>query len=202
MTASLLEKTLNRMLTLDPQKQHILALTGYHPLTIEITDARLMLNIFPDQNKITITEGLSENQPKHQISGKLFDLITLILSKDLQKLIQDGKILLKGDPAVLIQYQKALKAFKIDPIPLLRDVIGPIPLSALTQPFRKMRTWIDRKITSDKTDLSEWLHEEERLFPPAEMMQDFFDDIRTLTLDTDRLTAKLAALKTPFLISP
>ena len=192
MIIKIINETINNTLNFDPQKNHILNLTQYKTLKINIIDWKLSFIILPRDDKIEIVDAVhSEIRPDCTIEGKLFDLISLIKQKDGQTLIQQNIIKQSGDLHILQSYQKSIKAFEVDLSGKFQHLFGPSIANIITTPLLQAKKYLSNSLSSTKTDLSEYIQEEKKQLPPQEEVSDFFEDIGEVNLMLDRVEAKL-----------
>jgi ubiquinone biosynthesis protein UbiJ len=190
---STLQNTLNFTLDQDPQKSHILKLTKYKILLVNILDWNLKIIFVPEEDSIKVLEKLpnEEASPDCILSGKLFDLITLSVSENAQQIIQSNKVTQTGDLHVLQDYQTAIKAFQFDLPQQVKEALGPNLTQLFISPIKGITNWLSNSFDSTKKDITEYAQEESQLLPPTEEVKDFFDDVQELSLRLDRLSAQI-----------
>jgi ubiquinone biosynthesis protein UbiJ len=74
-------------------------------------------------------------------------------------------------------------------------IIGDVPAYQLSKLVSGVRGWLKKTSSNLKQDASDYLHEEAEWFPTREELQEFFSDIDNIRMDTDRLEARIAHVK-------
>ncbi len=192
--ARLLETIVNQVLTLDPQKDALLKKLHSQTLTIKITDWNLSLTITPSETHLNFSNEIPEDESDCLIEGNLTGFIKMALASEPQAIIQTGEINQQGNIHVLQNYQALYQALDIDWEYHLAEIIGTTPAHLFLKPFKSIKDWTVDSHQKFKHETDEYLHEEARCFPPAEEINDFYDDIQTLRNDVDRMEAKIALL--------
>ena len=78
---------------------------------------------------------------------------------------------------------------------VLFDMIGDVPAYQLSKLVGGIRNFLGKTETAFSEDVNDYLHEEAAWFPLREELQEFFTDIDTLRMDTDRLVSRIAHLQ-------
>ncbi len=192
--ATLLSSICNHTLNLDPQKEYLLEKLNAKSLTIIISDWHKIINITPTSSELIISNTLPETSADCALKGSLSDLIQMGLSKEPQSFIQDGTIEQSGSFHVLSSYQTLYNALDIEWEHHLAQKIGITPAHILLTPFKMATKWLKNSNQKFIHELDDYLHEETKLFPPREEINDFFEDIQSLQNDLDRLEARINLL--------
>ena len=192
--ATLLSSICNQALNLDPQKEYLLEKLNAKSLTIIIRDWHKIINITPTSSELIISNELPEISTDCTLKGSLSDLIQMGLSEEPQSFIQNGTIEQSGNFHVLSSYQTLYSALDIDWEHHLAQKIGVMPAHVLLKPFKMATKWLKNSNQKFTHELDDYLHEETKLFPPREEINDFFEDIQALQNDLDRLEARINLL--------
>lgn len=192
--ASLLSSLCNQALNLDPQKEYLLEKLKAKSLTIIISDWHKVIHITPTSSELLFSNDLPEISSDCTLKGRLSDLIQMGLSEEPQSFIQNGTIEQSGSFHVLSSYQTLYNALDIDWEYHLAQKIGVTPAHILLKPFKMATRWLKNSNQKFIHELDDYLHEEAKLFPPREEMNDFFEDIQSLQNDLDRLEARINLL--------
>lgn len=181
-----LQKALNQALRLDDTMPEKIK---------QFQGKRLKLVINPPAIEWLITFNESEIQ-LHAENCQVFD--TLIETSpiglmQLARLPADklrSAMRISGD-LVLGQQLKALfEQLDIDWEGHLAGFTGDVVAYQVGSWFRRGRAFKQQITSSLHQNVNEYIHEELRLFPPREEIEDFFDDIDALSLQTERLLAR------------
>lgn len=188
-----LEQALNRALRLDPRSPGQLAALEGKVFQLRCTDPDLELFLFPGGSGIKLT-GHWEAGVTTALSGQARDFAKLAGATDPAAALINGNLELSGDSAPLLELQSILTGLDMDwEAPLvanLGDVVG----HQLAQGLRGLFGWGQQASTSFVRQLDEFIHEEARLAPPRQEVEDFYQDLEQLNLRVDRLQARLRQL--------
>ena len=191
--AASIEMALNQALKLEPERAFLLEALQNQRLAVAIADWKVDLLFCPslDGFKVLSPKPL---QGDIVLSGRLFDLAALSLSDAPQSLFATGVVKLEGDAAILQSYLDFFKRLKLDWQGLLEKYIGATATQVLSQTLKKGWHWQQSVCRSNSQDLTEYLHEELRLFPPRGEIEDLYQDIYALRADLERLDARMKLL--------
>jgi ubiquinone biosynthesis protein UbiJ len=188
-----LEQALNRALQLDPRSPQQLATLEGKVFQLRCTSPELELFLCPDASGIKLM-GHWEADVTTAISGQARDFANLATATDPAAALINGNLALSGDSAPLIELQSILNGLDMDwEAPLvanLGDVVG----HQLAQGLRGLFGWGQQASSSFVRQLDEFIHEEARLAPPRQEVEDFYQDLEQLNLRVDRLQARLRKL--------
>ena len=188
-----LEQALNRALRLDPRSPQQLAALEGKVFQLRCTNPELEIFLCPDAGGIKLM-GHWEAEVTTAISGQAQDFASLATATDPAAALINGNLELSGDSAPLIELQSILNGLDMDwEAPLvanLGDVVG----HQLAQGLRGLFSWGQQASTSFVRQLEEFIHEEARLAPPRQEVEDFYQDLEQLNLRVDRLQARLRKL--------
>ena len=189
-----LQKALNHALTLDesmPAKMNAL-----HGKMLEVIISPLNVHFF-----IRFVQGemhllaTSDDTPNTVIHSSPMGLIRLGLlpASKVRSLFNDN-IRLSGDVELGQAVKKLFDELDIDWEGHLAHFTGDVVAHQLGSFFRQGRALKQRISTSICQNVTEYLQEEQRVFPPPEEVNDFFTDIDDLSLRVERLEAHVNQL--------
>ncbi|MCZ6829789.1 MAG: SCP2 sterol-binding domain-containing protein [Gammaproteobacteria bacterium] len=188
-----LEQALNRALQLDPRSgEQLAALTG-KVFQLRCSNPALELFLFPDANGIKLT-GYWDGDITTGISGQAADFAELATAADPATALINGNLELAGDSAPLIELQSILAGLDMDWEAPLVNNLGDVVGHQLAQGLRGLFGWGQQASASFIRQLDEFIHEEARLAPPRQEVEDFYQDLEQLNLRVDRLQARLRKL--------
>ncbi len=187
------------LLTLQKAINHALALDESMPLKIQALHGKVLeiiitpLNVhfficFADQ-KLQLHASYDGN-PDTIIHSSPLGLIRLSLlpASKVRSLFND-KIRMSGDIELGQQVKKLFDEIDIDWEGHLAHITGDVVAYQIGSLFRRGLAFKRQISTSMRHNVSEYLQEELRVFPPREEIDDFFSDIDTLSLRAERLSA-------------
>ena len=106
----------------------------------------------------------------------------------------NDKIKISGDVELGQHVKQLFDEIDIDWEGHLAQFTGDIIAHNVGSIIRRGLAFKEQLNTSIRLDLSEYLQEELRVFPPKEEIEDFFNDIDELSLSVERLDAKIVKL--------
>lgn len=190
----ILDNSINAILNLDPQKELLLQKLNDAVLAIKITDLNATFYLYPKANRLTVSKKHPQREKFTKLTGNIGSLFAMGISPDPQSYLHNKSIHFEGDMHTLQAYYQLFGAIRPDLLFHLNQTCK-LPLADLLQkPHDIAKEWLKLNHTNTLSDLSEYLQEEKRLFPPQEEMEDFFDDVQLLKEDLDRVQAKFAKL--------
>lgn len=98
---------------------------------------------------------------------------------------------MEGDAELAQQVMHLFDHIHIDWEEHASNIIGDVPAHHLGKFAGSLRNWIGTNRSSFSQDINDYLHEEKAWFPHREELQEFFTDIDTIRMDTDRLEDEL-----------
>ena len=134
-------------------------------------------------------------KPTASLSGPIAAYLQLLASEDKGAALINSDVAFSGNSQSLVDLQSALAELELDWESQLAPVIGDIPSHLLGKGVRHALKFGQRAASSFGRHLEEYLHEEARLLPCREEVEDFFDDIAQLKERSDRLEARLQRLQ-------
>lgn len=186
----ILENIINSAIRTDLDHSELLKIINSQRLAVFIKDFNLRLIFIGRENKLEVIINNITNADA-EISGNLLDLLKLAFSETPQAMLASKIISLKGEVSALQNYQQFISHLDLDWEGRLSDLIGPIAAREIGQMARKSREYFKNSYESTTQDLSEFLTEEIKLLPSRKEVEIFYQDLRTLRLDTERFEAKL-----------
>jgi len=188
-----LEQALNRALQLDPRSGEQLATLSGKVFQLRCSNPVLELFLFPDATGIKLM-GYWDGEITTGISGRAADFADLATAADPTAALINGNLELSGDSAPLIELQSILAGLDMDWEAPLVSNLGDVVGHQLAQGLRGLFGWGQQASASVIRQLDEFIHEEARLAPPRQEVEDFYQDLEQLNLRVDRLQARLRKL--------
>jgi ubiquinone biosynthesis protein UbiJ len=191
---TLLQKAINHALALDesmPAKIKVL-----HGKVLEIIISPLNVSFFIRfmQNELLLLADYDAH-PDAIIRSSPLGLIRLSLlpASKVRSLFND-KIRISGDVELGQQVKKLFDEIDIDWEGHLAQFTGDVVAYQVGSLFRQGLAFKKQFSESMRRDVTEYLQEELRAFPPREEVNDFFNDIDELSLNVERLAAHVHEL--------
>lgn len=186
-----LEKLVNTALKYDPAtRQQLSQLTGVLAIHIQQPDVSIYCQGGDDGLRLM---AQCEIPPSAEITGTPQALMAL-LKKPTN--LADTDLSVSGNIGFLQQWQNALGQIDIDWEDAISSVLGDIAGPLVADTLRKGATWAKQTHQENWRLLKEYLPEELQLVPSKVELEDFYLEVSQLSMDTDRLAAKLQRLQT------
>jgi ubiquinone biosynthesis protein UbiJ len=163
-------------------------------VTLELLATGLIFHLVFTENGIQLESGAAEH-PDTVIKGTPLRLLHLALSRQNRQQLFSDDVSIQGNLELGQLVIDLFDHLEIDWEELLSRFIGDISAHHFGRIGTKFKSWtrFARKILAQ--DVSEYIHEEIDFFPPQEALKDFYHDVDTMRMDTDRLEAKINHLK-------
>ena len=189
-----LQKAINRALALDEATPAKIQAMDGKVLEIVITPLNVHFFIHFSQGEMQLLDQYN-HQPDTIIHSSPLGLIRLSLlpSSRVRSLFND-KIRISGDIELGQNVKKLFDEIDIDWEGHLAHITGDVVAHQIGSLVRQGRAFKRQISASMRQNVTEYLHEEKRLFPPREEITDFFNDIDALTLRAERLAAHINQL--------
>ncbi|MFL1455308.1 SCP2 domain-containing protein [Marinobacter sp. GN3S48] len=190
---AVVEGALNRALELDPagRKALMSALTG--PVEFTLTaPVPLTFTLYQTGDRVQVNSQPAED-PALQLAGKPMAFAALATGDD--QVFRHGRIQVNGDTALAHQFQRALNQLEPDWEAALARHIGDVPAHFIGQRIRGAVKWSRQAFGALNANIEEYVHEESRTLPGRRELEATFEDIDQLSLQTDRLEARVSLLE-------
>lgn len=188
-----IEGALNRALALDPagRGKLLTALSG--PVQFCVTaPATWVLTLQRSGDQVRVGSTVIDD-PALQLSGRAMAFAALALGD--RRVFAEGRLQVDGDTGLAHQFQRALDQLNPDWEAALADAIGDVPAHFLGQRLRDAVSWSRQASAALQANLDEYLHEESRSLPGRYELEATFEDIDALSLQTERLAARIERLQ-------
>lgn len=177
----ILEKTLNKALSLNTHGLSALTPLAQKTLTVTLAEFAFPLSFSVDQQQLLVTT-LTERSDC-QLTSSLSTLVELKKEQQLTELIKQGKLDITGDIKVAQQFASLFENLSIDWQSELAEHIGDIPTYKLSQ----FSLWLKNKISfaaqQIQADASEWLIHEKRLVVTQSELSSFNQQVSDIASD-------------------
>lgn len=189
-----LEAAVNRALTLDPAAQRALARLGGHTFAIECSAPAFAVYLQPGAERVRLL-GYHDGPVTTRVTGSASDFTELAGSSDPAATLINGNLALQGDSAPLLELQQIIGNLDLDWEAPLVDALGDVAGHQLAELLRA--SFSSGRVVSRSLlrQLEEFIHEEARLSPPRQEVEDFYADVQALEQRVERLQSRLARLR-------
>ena len=193
-----LNKAINRYIQLDPESHLALQKLEGKRIAVELRPFNVTYyGEFRDQSIQLSTESLHD-APDVILRGSPLRLLATVCSKSNRHQFFADDIEMEGQAEIGQQIIDLFDHLQIDWEEQLAKITGDAPAYHLGNLFRKTKSWLRNSNESITASINDYIHEEAQWLPTREALQDFFNDIDTIRMDTDRIEAKLQQLKSQY----
>lgn len=189
---AVLERSLNRALSLDPAGRQALmaALTGPVQFTVD-APLNLTLALIPHDSGLQVVSQ-PPALPALELAGRPMAFAALATGDD--QVFSQNRIRVTGDMALAQQFQRAIDQLDPDWESAIAEYLGDVPAHFLGQRLRGAVKWSQQAFRSLNANVEEYIHEESRSLPGRRELEATFEDIDQLSLRTERLDARIRQL--------
>jgi ubiquinone biosynthesis protein UbiJ len=188
-----LEVAVNRALALDAVGRSRLGELAGKIFRLQCTQPALDIYLVPGPGGVSLA-GYHEGPVTTAIRGTAADFAELATARDPAAALINGNIELTGDSAPLMELQRIIAGLELDWEAPLVDTLGDVAGHQLAEALRGLFSWGRQASSSFTRQLEEFIHEEARLAPPRQEVEDFYQDLETLNQRVDRLQARMRRL--------
>lgn len=189
-----LETLVNGMLALDAASHGRLAALEGKTLAVLPTQPQLALYISVRNGKLRLA-SLFEGSATATLSGPARSLLHLLLQEETPASLASFGVELQGSTGFMQELQRLLRDLDLDWEFHLSRVIGDLPVAAVAGSIEKVQTFTGQTLTAVRSNVSEYLSHESGLFPDRSAQDRFAAGLLDLSLQLDRLEARLAHLQ-------
>jgi ubiquinone biosynthesis protein UbiJ len=199
--AGILESTINRYLSLDPDVEFFLQPLVGKVIAVNVTPFGWSLYLCPCNEGIQILESYS-GEPDTTISGSLFALGFMGVSNNPMREVFSGQVHIAGNVHTGRAFQQLFEKLDIDLEEQLSRLTGDVIAHQIGRLARGIDRWGRGTLDNLRMDVAEYLHDESRDLPAAPELEIFFRSIDTLRNDFDRLQTRVEHLEKTLNIAP
>ncbi len=187
-----IEGALNQALELDPPGRTALLEVLARPVQFSITEpAPLTLTLTAVGEQVSVG-GSPVEEPALELSGRPLAFAALALGDN--SVFASGRLTVAGDTATAHQLQRTLEQLNPDWEGALAQHIGDIPAHFIGQRLRAAIRWSKSAFSVLNANVEEYIHEESRSLPGRRELEATFGDIDQLSLQVERLDARIERL--------
>lgn len=190
-----LEAVINRYLRLDPDIGPRLAALSGRCIAIDLRGLDLTLFIFPDEHGIQLKDHI-EGEADTVLRGTPLGMAHLGLGGNTEKTLFSGEVIIEGNVETGQAFKGILDGLDVDWEEQLSRLTGDVIAHQLGNSARLARRVFQHGLATLEEDLGEYLQEELRVLPSRIETENFSADVTRLSMDIDRLAARLKRLQT------
>ena len=186
----LLQQALNRYLALDAESKQRMAPLQNKVVTIQLLKTPLTVQlIFIDDNiQLKWEDFLFADLT---IKGTPLNLLQMGLIRSERKRFFAEDVEIAGDLELAQPMLAIFDELEIDWEEQFSTWVGDVPAYQTGRFMRTLKNLTQRVRRTTLQNINEYVHEEINLFPPAEELRHFFDEIDELRMNVDRLEARI-----------
>lgn len=190
---AILQAALNKYIALDPEAKNRLLPLQNKVMRVELLGLGLTLQMMFKPDEILIQEE-SSAKPDVIIRGAPLSLLRLMKTSGDRKHFFVEEVEIQGDLDFSQDVMELFDSLEIDWEEYASRWVGDVPAYHMGQVLQKIKQFNQRVHETVMQTTNEYVHEEINLFPPAEELDDFFQDVDVLRMDVDRLTVRTEKL--------
>jgi ubiquinone biosynthesis protein UbiJ len=188
-----LELAVNRALQLDRVAARRLGELEGQVFRLQCTQPAVDFFLLPEPGRVRLV-GFHDGDVTTAIKGTARDFAELATASDPAAALINGNIELEGDSGPLMDLQRNLSRLELDWEAPLVEALGDVVGHQLAEALRGLFGWGRQAGQSVLRQLEEFIHEEARLSPSREEVEDFYDDLEHLNQRVERLFARARRL--------
>lgn len=189
-----LERTVNRLLALDPEARGRLAALEGKLVEIDVRAPAIRFYVEPGADGLRL-RPVAGREPDTVISGPALALVRTGLRRDPRGPALAEGVRISGDAQAGAALQAILQELDIDWEEQLSRVVGDIAAHQIGNVARGLDRWLRAGAESLRQDLGDWLREESRLLADHQDTERFLHGVDVLRADVDRLEQRIERLR-------
>jgi ubiquinone biosynthesis protein UbiJ len=189
-----LERVLNQALALDPESHRALGQLEGRVFALNCTAPSFQAYLMPGIDGVQLA-GRWDGEVTTRVSGKASDFAEVATADDPAAALINGGLTLEGNSSALLELQRILAALDLDWEAPLVEHLGDVTGHQLAEGLRGLFSFGRQARASLERQLDEFIHEEARLSPPRQELEDFFADVGQLAERSERLASRIERLK-------
>lgn len=192
-TISGLETAINTALKYDPGTVRDLSELEGQVLLIDCSMPTMRLAIETNQQKIILHNNW-DGEAAVTVQGTMVALVKMAVNASDTSSFANSGVQLSGNLETLHRLHKILSKLNIDWEAALADLVGDVPAHVIGSAVRKSAKVSTESLQRASSALVEVAQEEFEIIPSQNRFEQFKQDIRQMSADTDRIAARLSAL--------
>jgi ubiquinone biosynthesis protein UbiJ len=192
---SLLKKAINQYVLLDPESRARLEALEDKVINLELLGIGITLQLHFSKGNIEISKDA--HLPAHTyIKGTPLSLVRMALTKDNRNSFFADDLSVEGDLELAEEVIELFDHLEIDWEEYTSRWLGDVAAHQLGRFVRGIRNFNQRANETLLQNVNEYVHEEVKLCPAKEEIEDFFKEIDEIRMAVDRMEARVGQCKT------
>jgi len=194
-TLKSVEKALNHALSLDEASSEKIGQLSGKVIEIEVAPLGVIFFIKVQDDRLTLLPEYHEEIHTKIRSSPLGMIRLSILPASSVRSLFNDQVEISGDVALGQDLKRLFEELDIDWEGHLSRFTGDVVAYQVGSVVRKGHAFGKRLTSSFRQNLTEYLQEEVRFFPPREEVEDFFKDVDDIALRVERLEAQFSLMR-------
>lgn len=188
-----LESLVNRALTLDSNTcARLTALQG-QSFRLDCTQPQLSIALIVGDGQLLLQNG-ADLKATTTMTGSWDEFAKIALADDPAAALINGQVSVDGDTSQVLALRNILAELDIDWEAPLANILGDVAAHQLGRTVRRGHRWALQAFTALRRQTSEFVREESQWVPHPIEVEDFYRDVESIGLRTDKLEARLQQL--------
>ena len=192
--ATVLERSLNATLAMDPGSVHLLAKLEGRVIAMNIESLDEIFYLLPHRDRVSIEIDHDQN-PDIVIEGGLLAYARSATASVRGSANPDQLLEISGDANLVAVMRDFLRSLQPDFEERLSSLIGDIPARQAGNQIRSFAEWAEQVGQSIAVNTGEYLTEEKRLLVVRSRIDRFLIAVNQLRNDTEQLAGRLGTLE-------
>ena len=188
------ERFINRALEYDPATRDKLTALAGHVFLIQCTEPSISVYLIPEPDTIRLC-GVYEHKANTTLKGSAAEFAKLMTAADPASALINGDLELHGDSQALIELQKILATLDVDWEAPIAERFGDIVGHQIGRGLRGAFNFGKQALSAMRQQVSTMAEQDEALFTARPAAEQFFKEVDSLSMRTERLEAQLNKLK-------
>ena len=190
-----LEAVINRYLRLDPDSGKRLSGLAGRCINVHLEGLDVDLYIHPDEHGVQLKDCI-DGEADTTLRGTPLALARLGLGNNAEKSLFSGDVVITGDVETGQTFKAILDELDIDWEEQLSRLTGDVVAHQLGNLARRGRHVLRHGLNTLEQDIGEYLQEELRVLPTRIETENFSSDVTRISMDVERLAARVKRLQT------
>jgi len=190
-----LETAINAALQYDPATRARLRKLDGKALELDLTAPRMVFCLGVEGERVCVHRHW-EGEISTRLSGSAIALVRLL--RDPAATPAGVGVSVAGSSALLAELQSIVRDLDIDWEAPIAQLVGDVPAHAVGEALRGISGWLRDNLGRAPVAAAEAISEEWHLTPPQARFEAFVEDLRDLSLATERLEARVNLLRDKF----
>ncbi len=194
---SLIEKSINRYLSLDPVALQRLVTYNDKVVAVEVRGFDLYFYIKIATNGVVVFKQVPENIDTWLV-GSPVSLMNMALAnqgQDSENILFSGDVEIKGDVELGQELKKILNEIEVDLEEQLSKITGDVIAHQVGNLARVSKAWSEKTLETLQLDMVEYLQEESQQLPRLDEVEQFIAGVDLIRSGVDRLEARVKRIE-------